>query len=370
MKALKKLAVFCVGAALTVGSAFGFAACDNGTDPQGYDDPNIREVYSLYVASAEESGNEPMTYEEWLASIKGDKGDPGDPGAPGAPGDNGTNGTSFLHGKGKPDAALGSAGDLYLDLETYDLYEKTTEGWSTDPVGNIKGAKGDKGDSATGGEIEPADAIKTWDNVTISKDAAYTVDVSGVTEGLYWLIADTETEAAYDVLKVSVTNNREGTLSPGPSSYDMYSASTNGYKGVIYVDGTTNPTVSTTSDETIAASLKLVKYESITLTAGTEIEVPVCSDGKTVFPLQLDSALLGQSVTVTATLPTGCDLTSVSFVRHTDPLPSDGLDPATSLRKNKNYVNTLTIESTTEECYIQNSSTNLNVIIKIEVTAS
>ena len=361
MKALKKLAVFCVGAALTVGSAFGFAACDNGTDPQGYDDPNIREVYSLYVASAEESGNEPMTYEEWLASIKGEDG---------APGENGKDGSSFLHGEGAPEAADGKAGDLYLDVLTGDLYEKDANGWSADPVGNLKGPKGDKGDSATGSETEPADAIKTWDNVTISKDAAYEVDVSGVSVGLYWLIADTETEAAYDVLKVSVTNNQESTLSPGPSSYDMYSASTSGYKGVIYVDGVTNPTITTTADETISASLKLVKYESITLTAGTEIEVPVCSDGKTVFPLQLDSALLGQLVTVTATLPTGCDLASVSFVRHTDPLPSDGFDPATSLRKNRSYVNTLTIESTTKECYIQNSSTNLNVIIKIEVTAS
>ncbi len=44
---------------------------------------DILTVYNLYVVNAEENGNPPLTYKEWLSSIKGDKGDKGDKGETG-----------------------------------------------------------------------------------------------------------------------------------------------------------------------------------------------------------------------------------------------------------------------------------------------
>ena len=40
-------------------------------------------VYTVYKAYAEENGEMPMSYEEWLTNIKGDKGDKGDDGKDG-----------------------------------------------------------------------------------------------------------------------------------------------------------------------------------------------------------------------------------------------------------------------------------------------
>lgn len=59
--------------------------------------------------------------------IQGEKGDKGDPGK---------DGTSLLTGNGAPAADRGIVGDSYIDLDSWDFYTKTQEGWSL--VGNIK----------------------------------------------------------------------------------------------------------------------------------------------------------------------------------------------------------------------------------------
>ncbi|MEG0978310.1 MAG: hypothetical protein RSE56_03645, partial [Bacilli bacterium] len=62
-------------------------ACGTPTNP---DEGKIKEVYSQYVANAEQKGEKVLSYEEWLASIKGEtgaKGDKGDKGDAGAKGD-------------------------------------------------------------------------------------------------------------------------------------------------------------------------------------------------------------------------------------------------------------------------------------------
>ena len=59
----------------------GFSACgksNNGSTPQ--QNAEIHEIYNSYVVNAEENGEMPLSYEEWLASIKGEKGDKGDKG--------------------------------------------------------------------------------------------------------------------------------------------------------------------------------------------------------------------------------------------------------------------------------------------------
>ena len=74
----------------------------------------------------------------------GPKGDQGDPGQ------NGQDGKSVLTGNGAPAASLGNDGDTYLDLDSLNLYTKTSTGWGS-PVANIKGATGAAGQNGTNG---------------------------------------------------------------------------------------------------------------------------------------------------------------------------------------------------------------------------
>ena len=47
------------------------------------EDDQIQAIYQLYLKNASEKGEEPLSYEDWLASIKGEKGDKGDKGEAG-----------------------------------------------------------------------------------------------------------------------------------------------------------------------------------------------------------------------------------------------------------------------------------------------
>ncbi len=59
-------------------SVLTFGACK---DKQTQKQPTqIEEIYAQYVVSVEAQGQTPLSYEEWLASIKGEKGDKGDKG--------------------------------------------------------------------------------------------------------------------------------------------------------------------------------------------------------------------------------------------------------------------------------------------------
>lgn len=49
----------------------------------------IQQVYHQYVAHAQEDGTEPLSYEEWLATIKGEKGEVGPQGIQGEKGESG-----------------------------------------------------------------------------------------------------------------------------------------------------------------------------------------------------------------------------------------------------------------------------------------
>ncbi len=86
MKKFLSVLILCV---ICIGCAIGFAACDNSADNRNQ---QILSVYNTYVAYAEESGETPLSYEEWLASIKGEKGDTGATGAQGERGENGADG--------------------------------------------------------------------------------------------------------------------------------------------------------------------------------------------------------------------------------------------------------------------------------------
>ncbi len=132
--------------------ALGVCACSAArpSDPNtGGGDAEIRGIYDLYVENCAGEGQTPLTYDAWLASIKGEKGDKGDPGT------NGKDGNGWLYGDTAPASGLGKVGDLYLNYSTWDVYTKETGGWTL--RGNIKGEKGDPGTGSEGGGGEDGD---------------------------------------------------------------------------------------------------------------------------------------------------------------------------------------------------------------------
>lgn len=60
----------------------------------------------------------------------GDTGPAGGTGSSGSDGTNGVNGTSVHTGNGAPGAGLGNDGDVYIDADNGDVYEKITGSWS------------------------------------------------------------------------------------------------------------------------------------------------------------------------------------------------------------------------------------------------
>ena len=113
----------------------GIVSTENG-------DSQTRKIYDLY----KENGGT-LTYEEWLASIKGEKGDKGDKGDTGV---TGADGSSVRTGSGVPDIGLGKDGDSYIDMDTFDYYLKINGAWTK--VGNIKGSDGERGDKGDKGD--------------------------------------------------------------------------------------------------------------------------------------------------------------------------------------------------------------------------
>ena len=124
-----------------------FTACDTTNNDNG--DEQILAVYNTYVAQMEEDGETPLSYEQWLKTIKGDKGEKGDAGqngtngkdgkdgvtptieissdgfwvingtktkykAIGVDGQNGTNGTNGKDGRGIVTAIINEDGDLII----------------------------------------------------------------------------------------------------------------------------------------------------------------------------------------------------------------------------------------------------------------
>ena len=84
-------------------------------------DDRIKAIYGLYAAATDN----PLSYEEWLNSIKG------------------AAGTSILLGQSEPSAEVGNVGDVFIDVTTYTLYLKTYNGWAKQ--GSLMGPAGKDG---------------------------------------------------------------------------------------------------------------------------------------------------------------------------------------------------------------------------------
>ena len=70
MNKTKKLLIGLLSATCLTAGAFGLTACDNGNDKQT-EHSDIYAVYQTYTAYAESRGDAVLSYEDWLATIKG-----------------------------------------------------------------------------------------------------------------------------------------------------------------------------------------------------------------------------------------------------------------------------------------------------------
>ena len=74
-----KVLLSLLGGVMSACCALGFSACASGESSGEVQNPDseFKTAYALYVTYAEANGQTPSSYEEWLATIKGEKGDNG-----------------------------------------------------------------------------------------------------------------------------------------------------------------------------------------------------------------------------------------------------------------------------------------------------
>ena len=118
---------------------------------------------------------------------QGEQGEKGDTGTSGASvaGSDGTDGTSVLTGTGAPGAGLGSDGDVYIDGDNGDIYEKVTGTWNL--IGSPNGVAqttrtdtdGASPETIYRGSAVPgtAEAAASWrcEEITIATDGDVTI---------------------------------------------------------------------------------------------------------------------------------------------------------------------------------------------------
>ena len=76
----KKWLVCLLSVACLTASVFAFASCGGGGEDSSQEKSEIEKVYAQYVLHAEAEGEAPLSYKDWLATIKGEKGDKGNDG--------------------------------------------------------------------------------------------------------------------------------------------------------------------------------------------------------------------------------------------------------------------------------------------------
>ena len=100
MKRTKKFLVGVLATLSVLSGSLGLAACGGNDSSSGVGEATeIEKVYAQYVVYAQAEGQEPLSYEEWLATIKGEKGEKGDKGEKGEKGDTGAQGVGIEKGE-------------------------------------------------------------------------------------------------------------------------------------------------------------------------------------------------------------------------------------------------------------------------------
>ncbi len=115
--------------------------------------PILFALLASSCATNKQSGPAGPQGEQGVPGETGPQGPAGEDGQDGQDGKDGEDGTSLLTGHGVPSSSLGKEGDSYIDLDTWDYYVKTSNGWVKQ--GNIKGSDGEDGQSGTDGETGP-----------------------------------------------------------------------------------------------------------------------------------------------------------------------------------------------------------------------
>ena len=122
-----------------------------------------------------------------LKGPKGDNGKDGAAGETGAVGQNGQNGQNgrdgkdILSGTSDPTSETGKEGDKYVNTTTGDIFIKRNGQWERE--GNLKGPKGDKGDTPTITTQPGADGISTDIILTLPGKEPIIVNVKNGTKG-------------------------------------------------------------------------------------------------------------------------------------------------------------------------------------------
>ena len=116
-------------------------------------DNEFRQVYAMYVVYAKEQGTTPLSYEEWLKSIRGDKGDKGDKGEQGPQGEKGDQGDKGDKGDQGDKGDKGDQGDQGEQGPQGEKGDKGDQGEQ-----GPQGEKGDQGEQGVGIEKVEYDA--------------------------------------------------------------------------------------------------------------------------------------------------------------------------------------------------------------------
>jgi hypothetical protein len=144
-----------------------------------YDQAVVGGSYAAYEEGYE-SGLISDTPPRGPQGEQGDKGDKGTSGSGGTAGSDGVDGTSVLTGTGAPGAGLGNNGDVYIDGDNGDIYEKITGTWNL--IGSPNGVAQTTRTDTDGGSPETiyrgtavpgsAESASVWrmERITIATD--------------------------------------------------------------------------------------------------------------------------------------------------------------------------------------------------------
>lgn len=124
--------------------------CSKNDDSQHVSGSLTDLLYQSYVDTKESAGETPLSYEEWIISLKGEKGDDGQAGEDGEKGDKGDKGETGADGKSAYEIwlAAGNSGSVD-DFLKFLKGDKGADGQNGKD--GVDGAKGDKGEDGADG---------------------------------------------------------------------------------------------------------------------------------------------------------------------------------------------------------------------------
>lgn len=194
----KKFLTIILACLFIVACAIGLVACNNGDSVTDARDKQMVAAYEAYVVYAEENNITPLSYEEWIVTIKGEKGETGaqgpkgdqgekgETGAQGPKGDKGDQGEKGETGAQGPKGDQGEKGETgeqgksayEIFKEYYPEYTGTEKEWITAvATGNVCTLFGHEYDDGviTTPATKAEDGVKTF-TCKVCK-ATYTVTI-------------------------------------------------------------------------------------------------------------------------------------------------------------------------------------------------